>query len=173
MPYVQVVPVVDHAVRGLCAKPYPLHRKGCPNFNHKNGCPPGAPFVEDLIDLACPVYAVYNRFDLGAHVERMRAARPTWSKRQLECCLYWQPHARKLLESELGAFGVSVQRKDVQPSRLLRCPEANGVNLTATMAAAGITLEWPPTQYAYQIVLIGRAKQPSPEGPCPHPNPAS
>jgi hypothetical protein len=29
---VQVNPVIDYSVRGLCVKPYYNHPKGCPNF---------------------------------------------------------------------------------------------------------------------------------------------
>lgn len=39
--------------------------------------------------------------------------------------------------------------------RLLACPEAAGVNITATMASIGVALEWPPVTKALQIVLAG------------------
>ena len=38
---------------------------------------------------------------------------------------------------------------------IIACPEACGVNLTATMQKIGIELEWPPENVAYQIVLAG------------------
>ena len=38
---------------------------------------------------------------------------------------------------------------------VIKCPEAQGVNLTETMKNAGIELEWPPENVAYQIVLVG------------------
>lgn len=38
---------------------------------------------------------------------------------------------------------------------VVHTPEANGVNLTETMRSAGITLQWPTDQVAYQIVLAG------------------
>jgi len=34
-------------------------------------------------------------------------------------------------------------------------PEAYGVNVTATMAAVGIKLQWPPRDKTYQIALAG------------------
>jgi len=34
------------------------------------------------------------------------------------------------------------------------CPEAMGVNVTLTLDAEGITLEWPPVRIARQVALI-------------------
>jgi predicted metal-binding protein len=148
---VRVSPVLDPSVRGLCCRPYPLHPKGCPNFGQRATCPPQAPLFVSVYDAARPVWAVVNEFDLGGHVERMRAAHPNWSDRQLRCCLYWQRGARKQLQRKVmaacctldeGTYGVEF------------CPEAMGVNVTATLAAEGITLEWPPVRIARQVALI-------------------
>jgi hypothetical protein len=35
------------------------------------------------------------------------------------------------------------------------CPEACGVDVTATMASIGVALEWPPVSTAYQVALVG------------------
>lgn len=80
--------VIDPVVRALCCHPYPGHPRGCPNYNRKPGCPPGAPMFDDRMDLGRPVYAIINEFDLAAHMERMRQDHPDWSERQLTCCLY-------------------------------------------------------------------------------------
>jgi len=96
MPSAIVVPVVDLSVRGLCPKPYPLHARGCPNFGKKAGCPPQCGTISKVLDLSAPVWAIWNVFDFGGHVAKMRVAHPDWSGRQLACCLYWQPKARGL-----------------------------------------------------------------------------
>ena len=153
MPWAEVNVAVDHSVRALCAKPYPNHRKGCPNLNKKAGCPPQAQFIENVLDLSKTVYAVWNRFDLAEHRERMRAAHPQWSRRQLDCCLYWQPKARKQLRVYLHEF-----LQNHRGLKVIGCPEACGVNITETMKSAGRILEWPPENWTYQIVLIGTAK---------------
>ena len=158
MPYQVVVPVVDLTVRGLCPKPYPLHPKGCPNFNKKAGCPPQCLTIEKVLDLSRPVWAVWNVFDFAGHVARMREKQPTWSERQLACCLYWQPKARGCLRAEIRKFidehcGLTIEA----------CPEACGVNMTATMASIGVALEWPPKTVALQIVLAGSRKQSAPD----------
>ena len=153
-----VTPVVDEAVRKLCVKPYPLHPKGCPNYGKKEGCPPAAPMIGDIIDLAEDVYFIWNRFDFGGHVERMRGKHPEWSERQLACCLYWQPTARKALRGEVFDFMTQGPGMD-GPLKLVYCPEACGVNVTSTMNQVDIELEWPPKKWAYQVVLAGTAKE--------------
>lgn len=151
-----VKPIVDLSVRGLCGVPYPGHKKGCPNLNHKPGCPPKAKKIHELIDLDKPIYAVWNCFDLGAHVERMREKHPDWSERQLYCCLWWQSGARKQLKHQLmEAMRDLSGLKTEDHLILVACPEAAGVNVTATMKSIGIELEWPPHKYAYQIILLG------------------
>ena len=148
---VQVVPVVDHSVRGLCVRPYPGHKKGCPNFGKRGSCPPSARFVEDVIDLSKPVFAVYNVFDLGAHVAKMKLKHPGWSVRQLRNCLYWQGGARKRLRE--------LVRESVRDDTVvLFCPEACGVDVTETMRNAGVVLEWPPVNLTYQVALVGVRK---------------
>ena len=146
----RVEPVYNAIVRGLCPRPYPLHPHGCPNFGKKEGCPPKAPRLPEVFDLTRPCYAILNAFNLGAHVAKMREKHPEWSPRQLECCLYWQPTARKQLEREISAFVV-----DHPGMVITRCPEAMGLNVTATLARLGVNLEWPPVEQATQVAFAG------------------
>lgn len=158
MPFLRVNPVINYRVRGLCSAPYPGHKKGCPNFNKKERCPPKSPKIEQVLDLSQPVWAIYNAFDLGAYVIRMKEKHPNWSERQLYNCLYWQPSARKTLKGEIKKFLLSATYADFATQgklTLAGTPEAMGVDITATMLQAGIKLEWPPKSLAYQIVLIG------------------
>lgn len=82
----------------------------------------------------------------------MKAIHPGWSQRQVECCLYWQGTARKQLRAEIDIFAFSITQYIIQ---ILTRPEANGVNVTATMKTVGIELEWPPNKKAYQVALAG------------------
>ncbi|OQB78726.1 MAG: hypothetical protein BWX88_05091 [Planctomycetes bacterium ADurb.Bin126] len=168
MPSIAVTVCVDHAVRKLCWKPYPGHPHGCPNFAQKRGCPPAAPLIETILDLTKPVVAIYNVFDLGAHRERMRAKHPDWTRRQLDCCLYWQPGARKALRAEVAAWITEQPLGMSGRFQIVATPEATGVNLTETMRSAGIVLEWPPNDFAYQIVLAGTpaSTEPKRTEPC-------
>jgi hypothetical protein len=151
MPHAIVNPVIDYSVRGLCAKPYPRHPKGCPNYGQRLTCPPAALKFDWVYDLSRPVVAVWNVFDLEAHVDRMRAKHPGWSWAQLVNCLYWQGTARKQLRGEMPGWEGDGRRVET-------CPEAMGVNVTATMASIGIHLEWPPVTKAVQVALLGYPK---------------
>ncbi len=84
----------------------------------------------------------------------MRAKHPKWSKRQVECCLYWQGTARKTLREKINAFVWKHPHYSI-----ISCPEGAGVNVTETMKRAGIELEWPPVNYTYQIVIAGILKR--------------
>jgi hypothetical protein len=105
---------------------------------------------DEKIDLSQPVFAIVNEFDLAAHVERMRIRHPRWSQRQLACCLYWQPRARKELATKISEFlrGHRGYLADC-------CPEAGGVNVTATLANLGVALEWPPRKTVCQVAIAG------------------
>lgn len=152
MPWAIVTPDVDLSVRTLCRRAYPGHPHGCPNYGKgKEGCPPACKTIDKLIQLDKPVWAVWNTFLLSAHVAVMRTRHPQWSERQLCNMLYWQSTARKALRNEIRRFFRQADDKLV----LVKNPEGAGVNMTSTMATVGINLEWPPTQIAYQIALIG------------------
>lgn len=148
-----VTPIIDPKVRGLCGLPYPGHPRGCPNIGKCDRCPPLAPLFDRAFDLSAPVFAVVNEFDLGAHVERMAARNPGWTDRQLRCVLYWQGTARKQLNQKINAL-LSPGWFPGYAATI--CPEGMGVDVTATMAAAGVILEWPPAKIARQVAFIGR-----------------
>ena len=142
-----VKPVLNPAVRGLCIRPYPGHPRGCPNWNERHECPPIAPMLGDVWDLEKPVYLICNAFDFKAHTDRMREKHSEWSDRQVECCRYWQGTARKQLRTKVKSFPH-------EGMRVLYCPEACGVDVTATMAIIGIAMEWPPKT----VALVGTQK---------------
>lgn len=149
---VPVIPVIDYTVRALCASPYPGHKKGCPNIGKCDRCPPAAPLFDQHFDMSQPFFAVINEFDLAGHVERMRERNQAWSDAQLRCCLYWQPTARKQLESRILSVLTHPQFRDYS---FTGCPEGMGMNVTETLLQAGIELEWPPVQVVRQVAVIG------------------
>ena len=152
MPWILAKPVVDVSVKGLCVRPYPGHPRGCPNFNKRSTCPPKCATIDKIINLDRAVYAIFNVFDFGGHVAKMRLAHPNWSGRQLQCCLYWQPSARKMLRNEVKDF---LNWNSGFDGIIVYTPEALGVNITATMASIGENLEWPPKTVTYQVALAG------------------
>ena len=151
MPFTKVKPVIDMSVRKLCRRPYPLHPKGCPNYNKKKGCPPTSLPITKLLNLNKNTYAIWNKFNFWKHRTRMLSLHPRWSDRQTECCLYWQGRARKQLQLECLKF------RQTHPNQLiLKVPESHGINVTATMLKIGIELEWPPINFTYQVAIAGK-----------------
>lgn len=161
MPYVEVRPVIDTSVRGLCARPYEGHPKGCPNFGKVDRCPPKAPLFYQVFDEDGPFYAVYSSFAIGDHVRSMRVRHPNWSLRQCTCVLYWQGTARSRLRKEIAAWKRSRLRDEIVDASGIAwvvetTPEAMGCDVTATMRDVGLHLTWPPTEMAYQVAIAGQ-----------------
>lgn len=152
--YQQIQPIINYKVIRLCSKPYYNHKKGCPNWNKKIGCPPNVIMYDETFDLSKPIYIIYNKFDLHEHVNVLKLKYPNWSEHQLYCCLYWQPKARKQLLNEIIKFKKQFPNYSVETT-----PEAKGIDVTATMKAIGHLLEWPPKNIAYQIALAGIKKK--------------
>lgn len=155
-----VKPVLDLSVRELCKRPYTNHPKGCPNYGKKKGCPPQALLLNEVLDLAEPVWAVWVKFDLAAHRERMRGKHPNWSRRQLDCLLYWQGTVLKELRHKVCNFcTMRLLYKQSKNLDAYYCPEAMGVNVTETMRQIGVELEWPPKISVRKIALVGTPLQ--------------
>ena len=150
----KIEPILNVAVRGLCAKPYHGHKKGCPNYGKKQLCPPHAPLLPDIFDISKPIYLIYNKFDFKKHKKNLKKQWPKATQKQLECCLYWQGTARKQLKQKTAIF-----LKKKPEYYILTIPEACGVNITATMKKIGIELEWPPVNFTYQVALAGILKK--------------
>ena len=149
--------VVDMEVRTLCCRAYPGHRRGCPNYRKRAGCPPDGPLIVELLDLTEATWAVWVEFDIAAHREKMLRAHPGWSRRQADCCLYWQGGVLKRLRREVENFRELVEQSPLDmPLKTLYCPEAAGVNVTETMRRIGVELEWPPEKIVRKVAIVGK-----------------
>jgi len=144
----KIVPVIDYTVRGLCQRPYPNHRKGCPNYGKKLTCPPQVALWGEICDLGLATWLFFTKFNLAEHRARMKQKHPNWTRRQLDCCLYWQQGAKKPLKEHLKLWAMPGSFTTI-------CPEAMGINVTETMKQIGIILEWPPETWTYQVAMGG------------------
>jgi predicted metal-binding protein len=166
----RVNPIIAYETRGLCPRPYPGHKHGCPNFGKKEGCPPNCATFDRVFDLTRPIYAIYNMFNIGAFAKRRLDIDPNLTDSQAYCCLYWQNTARKQLSEYIkdaltdkpdyyvcmaGYKGLVSDLGPLYHRIIPSPPEAMGVDVTETMSRAGIKLEWPPRETAYQIALAG------------------
>lgn len=127
-----------------CMLSYPGHPHGCPNFPD---CMRERPSFKTYQGYKW--YAVLEEFDLTEHAEKMKEKHPGWSDRQARCVLYWQNGVRKRLRDKAKAFCYS--KDDI----ILDIPEANGVNVFATMAKHGVFLKANPDQ-VIKIMLVGK-----------------
>ena len=144
--------IVDSRIQKLCITPYYNHKNGCPNYNKKKGCPPNQPLINDVLDFNKEILLIYTEFDIKSHVEKMKEKHPNWSERQLYCCLYWQPKARKIHKHEIKLAIIS----ETKIVKVVSCPEAHGVSVTETMRNIGVELEWLPKNIARIVSLGGK-----------------
>lgn len=148
--------MIDKTVRTLCFRPYCNHPKGCPNYGKRPTCPPAAPLLTDFFNMNKPILAVWASFNLALHRQRMKEKHPAWTRRQLDCCLYWQGKVNKRLkravEYNLTRFPLFDHAKKLIATY---CPEAMGVNVTETMKNVGINLEWPPEKIVIKVAFVG------------------
>ena len=148
--------VIDYSVRELCPYPYPNHPKGCPTYGKKSTCPPHCLKVEDYFDLSQGLWIVWIDFDFTAHRHKMKKRHLDWSQRQIDCCLYWQGTANKMLREAVADVEYYLEGRGNWETAF--CPEAMGVNVTATMKSLGIVLEWPPETLVRKVAIIGIRK---------------
>lgn len=147
-----------------CTLPYPGHEKrwvkgkwvsGCPNFpgcirNHGD-------FLQLGKGRKWKWYAVVEEFDLKAHAKAMKLKHPNWTDKQCRNLLYWQSSVRKRLRAKTIGYKIMLNRRsDRAPSAgfLLDIPEAHGVNVFATMAKVGVTIDRNP-DIVRKVMLIG------------------
>ena len=142
--------IIDKSVRGLCVRPYTNHPKGCPNFGKRVTCPPQVRMINEVFDISKGFWIVWIDFDFKSHCDKMKRKHPNWSQRQIECCLYWQGTANKMLRKSVVDMVYYLDGWQVS-----YCPEAMGVNVTATMKNIGAELEWPPKNIVRKVALFG------------------
>lgn len=119
-----------------CRIPYPLHPKGCHNFNHLDRCPPKCQYVTEVLDLTKPIYLTHSEFNLEEHMNNLKVKHPDWSDRQLRCVLYWQRKSVNQM-SQRAEIVANKTRSDF----ISITPEALGINVYATAKKAGLKLE--------------------------------
>lgn len=159
VPICYVKPVIDLDVRNLCYRPYYNHPKGCPNYGKRATCPPQAPILSDVFDLDKPILAVWVVFNLALHRAKMLEKHPKWTRRQTDCCLYWQGGVNKHLRREVQ-YNLTRSPLFENATRLISTftPEAMGVNVTKTMADADIEFEWPPENKIIKVAFVAVAR---------------
>ena len=151
--------VLTPETKAWCALPYYDKKHGCPNY--KGRCYRGGrlpmTMLYEIMSIHKPIWIVYNEFDLGAHVAKMRAAHPDWSERQLRNVYYWQNQSRSQLQKKVNAAAAILKEKG---PIVISSGEGNGVNLYATCYHSGLKLEKiRDLKICRHMVLIGYRKR--------------
>jgi len=144
--------VQDLKMIALCRSPYYKHPIGCPNWDHKDGCPP---HTKRFLSVYEPtVYIAIARLDFGQYLELKEKIHPNWTERALKNPRHWQGHLRAALKNFLTAEKI--------PSgfKIVKNAEAMGINLFETCANAGFTLERDPTDFVCHVNLLARPNHP-------------
>lgn len=168
-------------VRLWCLKPYPRHPDGCGNHCDKSWCPPQAPIFPEMFDVSNysviggeqrgkgrymrllklrhgedpTLWLFIEPFNLGEWVRGLRKRNPNMSDAQARIPYLYQDRVRKKLEAKTNSFRWG---KPYSMEILMR-PEANGVNLFATLRVnTGFQLERNPKEMVYFISMIGKKR---------------
>lgn len=136
-------------VNRQCIQPYWKHPKGCPNFNSKEGCPPGILHIEDEYDLNKPIFLLAARFPFLKFISEKKIQHPDWSMRALINQRHWQPTSKKNFWENVELF-----LQEHPEYNVLRNPEGQGVNIPGTARNCGIDIQWCKTNERGEIVSI-------------------
>ena len=148
-------------VNQLCTQQYYKHKKGCPNFNRKNGCPPTIYHISQEYDLSS-IHLLYVKFPFLDYISKKGEIHSDWNLRQLANQRHWQGHLRSSLDMYWGSI-----RKDYPYYRKISNPEGQGVNVEDTLKQYDIQLDWckkdeqenivEVPEYMYYVYLIGKS----------------
>lgn len=141
---------IDRNVQDYCLLKYPGHPRGCPNYGIKDGCPPGALMLNEILDMNKDIYVIYVEYDVRKFADRMKTIHPKWTDRQAYCCLYWQKIPRTELRAEEDRA-----RTEFGLTQISTSPEANGVNIQYLFRQLGISLEWPVRNISRHVSIGG------------------
>jgi len=157
------VPLVLHdmdTVYSLCTQNYYLHKYGCPNFGEKEGCPPNVLHISQQYDLDS-INMLLLKFPFNSYISQKKETHPDWSMRALCNPRHWQNH----LKASLNEYWDNVKEK-YPDYKVIRNPEAQGVNVQETLKLLDIDLCWPKTdekfeisevpEYIYHVYLLGK-----------------
>ncbi|MBI5148232.1 hypothetical protein HZA33_00980 [Candidatus Pacearchaeota archaeon] len=136
-------------IQAFCTYSYPDHPKGCPNYGKKECCPPNQQLIDKVLDYSREAYVIYTEFNIEEHATRMKEKHPNWTEKQIYSSQYWQSKATKMHKEE-----EERAKQEYGLTKILSCPEANGVNVDALMKKIKAKLEWPPRNLV-RLVSIG------------------
>ena len=148
-------------VNQLCTQQYYKHKKGCPNFNKKDGCPPKISHISQEYDISS-IHLLYVKFPFLDYVSARGEIHTDWNLRQLANQRHWQNHLRSTLDMYWGSI-----REEYPYYKKIQNPEGQGVNVEETLKQYDIYLDWckkdeeenfiEVPMYMHYVYLIGKS----------------
>lgn len=143
-----------------CQLPYPNHPHGCPNYNKSPLCPPNSPeFTMDSLYGYKKLILLWVEFNFNQYKQEMGKKHPSFSQKQVECCLYYQNTLKNMLKLEITKYS---------PSLILGCGsgfgscysmESVGINVMMTLKKLQIPFEVKPKTKILLCTLLGLQKE--------------
>lgn len=125
-----------HIYQTWCTKPYPRHRKGCPNHTHCQYHVKKHKTAAECFNLDSPMWLIYVEFDLDAQAIKMKKKHPNWSDVQCRNLLYWQRGIDNKLSTICHDF-IIINKLEYY----VTMGEGFGINMYATCAKLGLKLD--------------------------------
>lgn len=137
--------------RSFCIKPYKNHKKGCPNYGLKEGCPPNVPMFDKVYDINKPIYLGINEYNLIEHERKMKEKHPEWTKEALRNSRHYQP----IMEA-INFRAVKEWIKDYPDLVVTNYIESMGIDLVKTLKNHNIELLFgDKMDITRRIILMG------------------
>ncbi len=155
--------VFDPDVRSYCKIAYEGHPNGCPRYNKNELCPPKSSFQKYKVINFKHHWLLYAIFDYQLYKIRMREENPDWTKKQIECVLYYQSQIMAKLRNELirlikqtnhppfilsSGAGMTIDGEELQSM------ESAGIDVEQTFFRNDIDIDFPPINKIIKCCLI-------------------
>lgn len=155
-------------VHKLCTQEYYQHKKGCPNFGKKLGCPPGLKHISEIVDVST-LHFYFLRFHFQKYIEQKMDRSPGWTNRAYANQRHWQAHLRSQLArrwEEVDQYNYPEYNLCLAPDSYCRNPEGHGINVVQTLENHGFKTGWCVAndqdeivefpEYMYQVFIFGK-----------------
>jgi len=93
--------IFTEKTRKWCKLPYKNNKKGCPNYNTNDLCPPKSKYMQKLTNKFNHFYLVYIEFNFKLYKQLRSKLHPNWKEGMLGNLLYWQRPVTNILRDKI------------------------------------------------------------------------
>ncbi|MFA7628273.1 MAG: hypothetical protein WCY37_02585 [Candidatus Dojkabacteria bacterium] len=155
-------------VNEMCTKEYYNHKRGCPNFGSREGCPPNLKHITKIVDIST-LHFFLVQFDFEEYIRRKMERSPGRTNRDYANQRQWQGHLKSQLKKrwkEVDQYNYPNYILHLEPESYCRNPEAHGINVIRTLENHGFEVDWCQEnqrhefvqfpKYMYQVFIFGQ-----------------